>query len=120
MYWLYDLKTGDSHGPYENPCRGGHPSFSPDGEYFGNDLSVSDSSDAGWRYEIRLYSMGERKTWLLAHPKVTYVGGMYTTHTFATQAHPVWSQDSRYLFFNSDESGVSQVYVSVIEEALGA
>lgn len=115
-FCVYDLEGGAESRPYENTSMSGHPSFSPCGRYFVNDHSFD--REQGRRANLALYSLEQSRRLLLADCPITDTASMYQKHTFATQCHPVWSNDSRYILFNSDEGGRSQLYGVVLAEAL--
>jgi len=79
-----------------------HPNASRDGRWF-----VSDVAPGG---EIMLGSLETGRYRLLCHSGSSFGRPQYT------HPHPFFSPDARYVLFNSDRSGLAQIYVAEVPE----
>ena len=138
----YGLYPGDGNGVvnYVDDYRSsGHPSYNPDGRYIVTDTYWSERGKAKVSVELLEAAIG--RAWKLA--VCDNVGTRYASRvglenrregesvvqamargnrervSWQTQAHPAWSRCGRYVLFNSDATGQSQLYVIDVAEAIG-
>jgi hypothetical protein len=125
---------------YLNFKGSGHPSFSPNGAYISNDDYIEKGGST--YVEVKLFDQASNIEKVIASYKMGDTDFGYTVYeaiknrsgddcvssiftksvfnhdaadpscSWSTQAHPVWSRDSRYLLFNADPESVSQLYVA--------
>jgi hypothetical protein len=79
-----------------------HPNASRDGRWF-----VSDVWPTG---EIMVGSLETGRYRLLCHSEASFGRPQYT------HPHPFFSPDARYVFFNSDRTGLSQIHMVEIPD----
>ena len=111
----------------------GHPSFDPTGSY----IIIDNYSKRKGHISMDLYDFREQKTYDLFQCKRTTIGYPHAQKKrregetviafmercnygpgrgYIVQAHPAWDRTGRYVAFNSDASGLSQVYVIDLAE----
>jgi len=93
----------------------GTPGVLAEGPYFWHSSASLDGqwivADTNWPNEgLQLVCVKTRRFCTLLHPRNS--GG----HPQSTHAHPKFSPDGRYVAFNSDQTGIGQVYMVEVPE----
>lgn len=95
---------GEPHALVEGPYFW-HSSGSLDGEWI--------IADTNWPNEgLQLVCVKTRRFRTLVHP------GNSAGHPQTTHAHPQFSPDARFVLFNSDRTGIAQLYIVEVPETL--
>ena len=141
--WAFGLFRGDGVGPVEfiaAPEGDGHPSFRPGDGRLLTDRGVKRDREPWVRVVLCDPASGLEITLAeYPHPQHTksYTAAIEARPTgkslaealteaqtchppWVTHAHPVWSRDSRFVVFNGDATGGSQLYLVDVEAALSA
>lgn len=111
VFWFtcVDVTTGQSEYVSERVPGGGHPSFDPAGERIVWEKVSQDGSGTRFFTLFLLHVETERTETLVRLP--------VTDHSHqGTHEHPVWSPDGRYILFNSDRTGHSELYAVDVSE----
>lgn len=97
----------------------GEPQVLVEGPYFWHSSGSLDGkwivADTNWpNVGLQLVCVGTRRFRTLLHP------GNSAGHPQATHAHPQFSPDGRFVLFNSDRTGIAQIYVAEIPDEFRA